>query len=510
MTVYNVNLGIGWASSGVEYAQAYRAQAFRDQGVHAKFIFSDLILTNNIEDLTKNIGFHDDEIIWFYNFFTDVKIAPSDYLLSDFEKDAQVNERGFAKKVMDKEVQYASNKEGLIMIARFHDHDKQTIDQVSYLAKGILVKRDFYSYCKYATEYYTGDRKKNIVSYRVFYNEDGTPAYTQYVKGRQEMFEFPHQHFYYSKNELYAEMLKQLHFKTDDIIIVDRMDDNGILINGQLIFEYRGPAKLMIVVHADHFDPHFTDKHEILWNNFYEYQFTHTDDVDCYVVATDKQRQLLQKQERHYRHADPKIVTIPVGSLQQLKQDHVEKRTHSMITASRLAGEKHVDWLVKATVMAHQQVPDISLDIYGEGAEKNHLASLIKANHADDYIHLKGQHDLTDVYQEYSAYASGSTSEGFGLSLLEAVGSGLPMIGYDVPYGNQTFIDNGKNGYLLPYDEDWDEGKKVQTLAAAMVKLFTKADLAAFEKESYQIAEPYLTKNVAKKWGDLLEELHND
>ena len=29
MTIYNINLGIGWASSGVEYAQAYRAGIFR-------------------------------------------------------------------------------------------------------------------------------------------------------------------------------------------------------------------------------------------------------------------------------------------------------------------------------------------------------------------------------------------------------------------------------------------------------------------------------------------------
>ena len=28
MTIYNVNLGIGWASSGVEYAQLYRVKAF--------------------------------------------------------------------------------------------------------------------------------------------------------------------------------------------------------------------------------------------------------------------------------------------------------------------------------------------------------------------------------------------------------------------------------------------------------------------------------------------------
>ena len=35
MTVYNINLGIGWASSGVEYAQAYRAKIFREMGLAA-------------------------------------------------------------------------------------------------------------------------------------------------------------------------------------------------------------------------------------------------------------------------------------------------------------------------------------------------------------------------------------------------------------------------------------------------------------------------------------------
>ena len=36
MTVYNINLGIGWASSGVEYAQAYRSRIFKNTGIKAK------------------------------------------------------------------------------------------------------------------------------------------------------------------------------------------------------------------------------------------------------------------------------------------------------------------------------------------------------------------------------------------------------------------------------------------------------------------------------------------
>ena len=39
--VYNFNLGIGWASSGVEYAQSYRANLLRRAHIPARFVFTD-------------------------------------------------------------------------------------------------------------------------------------------------------------------------------------------------------------------------------------------------------------------------------------------------------------------------------------------------------------------------------------------------------------------------------------------------------------------------------------
>ena len=69
--IYNFNLGIGWASSGVEYAQIYRARMFRNIGAEARFIFTDMISQDNIQILTENIGFWDEEVIWLYSFFTD-------------------------------------------------------------------------------------------------------------------------------------------------------------------------------------------------------------------------------------------------------------------------------------------------------------------------------------------------------------------------------------------------------------------------------------------------------
>ena len=52
MTIYNINFGIGWASSGVEYAQAYRAKLLRQINQSAKFIFLDFISSENIQTLT--------------------------------------------------------------------------------------------------------------------------------------------------------------------------------------------------------------------------------------------------------------------------------------------------------------------------------------------------------------------------------------------------------------------------------------------------------------------------
>lgn len=512
MTVYNINLGIGWASSGVEYAQAYRSQAFNKEHIPAKYVFSDMILANNIEDLTANLGFKDEDIIWLYNFFTDVKIAPSDYPLSKWEKDAGLSQRGnYEKKVTEKEVQYNLPDEKLFIGVRLHDGERQTIDQVSYVSNGLLVKRDFYSYTKYACEYYSGDKENNHVTFREFYNEDGSVAYTEHLgKNKEELFEFPNQQFFYSKNELYREMVRQLKLTSDDVVIIDRNGEGTNLSSEQIFYEDHGAAKIVVVVHADHYDKHYTNNQHVLWNNFYEYSFTHPDEVTSFIVSTNKQKILFAQQEKKYYNKQPRIDVIPVGSLEELRHPEQPRKKHSLITASRLATEKHVDWIVKAVIAAHDQVKDVSLDIYGQGGEYNRLKQLISDNKADDYIHLMGQHNLTKTYIKYDAYIAASTSEGFGLSLLEAVGSGMPMIGFDVPYGNQTFIDNNKNGYLLDYDEEWSEQQKVASLTDAVVKMFTDADLNEFSKRSYQIAEPYLQENIAKKWKDVMEDIVND
>ena len=97
MTIYNINFGIGWASSGVEYAQAYRAKLLRQLHYPIKFVFLDFIQSENIQTLTSNMGFKDEEVIWLYQYFTDIKIAPTTYtvddLISELGNDVSRHER---------------------------------------------------------------------------------------------------------------------------------------------------------------------------------------------------------------------------------------------------------------------------------------------------------------------------------------------------------------------------------------------------------------------------------
>ena len=119
-------------------------------------------------------------------------------------------------------------------------------------------------------------------------------------------------------------------------------------------------------------------------------------------------------------------------------------------------------------------MPELSFDIYGKGGEEGKLRSLIDELGAADYIHLKGHANLEKIYKNYEVYLSASTSEGFGLTLMEAIGSGLPIIGFDVPYGNQTFVTEGENGYLIPPSADQVVDQIAAAYAEKMIQLYKR------------------------------------
>ena len=156
---------------------------------------------------------------------------------------------------------------------------------------------------------------------------------------------------------------------------------------------------------------------------------------------------------------------------------------------------------------AKEEIPELSFDIYGKGGEEGKLRSLIEELGAGDYIHLKGHADLAEIYKNYEVYLSASTSEGFGLTLMEAIGSGLPIIGFDVPYGNQTFVKEGENGYLIPNLADQVVDRIASSFADKIINIYKNQDIEALRQASYARAEDFLTSRVEEAWSQLIEEV---
>ena len=494
--VYNFNLGIGWATSGVEYAQAYRANILRRIGQEARFIFTDMFPRENIQHMTENIGFLDSEVIWLYSFFTDCRISPVTYTLGQLQD--TFSDRNFTFTREGKKAKYAFTGSSIYYTVYMVDDTSNRVHRVEMVSNGCLIRKDYFTYCRIYSEYYAPLDGQAHLYQRRFFNEDGTSAYEEITDNDVVMYQFPDR-LLCSKEELVGYMVSCLNLTKDDVVIIDRT--TGV---GQSIMQNAGQARIIMPIHADHFSEGNTDEDNILWNNYYEYAFAQHSHVYAYVTATDDQNRLLRRQFRKYMGVDPHVVTIPVGSLDELKYPEGDRMRHSLITASRLASEKHVDWLVEAVAAAKEKVPDLFLDIYGEGKEEKLLKELIERLGCGEYVRLRGQQNLQEVYKNYEAYVAGSTSEGFGLTLMEAVGSGLPIIGFNVRYGNQNFIDDKKNGYKIAINDRMNKKEKVRKLKECIVRLFTKARLEEYHAHSYKKAEEYLTGEVEKRWMELL------
>ena len=498
MTIYNVNLGIGWASSGVEYAQLYRVKALREIGEVSKFIFLDFINNENIQSLTDNLGFFDEEVIWLYQYFTNVKIAPASMSTENILEKLEIK---ISKVINDDKVNrvYFNDKYYL----NLYLYKNKKVQNVEYIYNGNLIKREYYSYTHTLTEYFFAKDNKAICYMREFYNEDGSTEYVEYIDEESNMYVFSNLIFY-SKHELIEYFFKSLNLSEKDIILLDRSKDFG-----QVILENKGKAKLGVVIHAEHFNKNLTNKHNILWNNYYEYVFNNTKNIDFFITATKIQNDVLSNQFYKYYQLYPIIYTIPVGNLNNLVHSY-NRKPYSIISASRLASEKHIDWLLKAVVEAKKTIKNLTFDIYGEGGQRQKLEELISINNANDYIRILGHAKLDEVYKNYELFLSGSTSEGFGLSLMEAIGSGLGIIGFNVNYGNPTFIRDGKNGYLIDYNAIRNnENEIVRKFSEKIIKYFNE-NISDFQETSYTIANKFTRSAISQKWKNIIEEVLND
>ena len=368
-------------------------------------------------------------------------------------------------------------------------YKKGCVRYVDYLTNGILLKREWYGARKLVTEYF----EKGILIRRSFHNQDGHITFEELKQGATWLYRLENE-ILVSQTEVMRRFLARLSLTQEDTLLLDRA---ALIAFARPILELQSPAKLGFVFHSEH-----EFENGGLYYEYY-YIFKYAQRFDFFITATEAQKAVLETTLHKQGLDNATIYALPVGHLDSLSYPDGQRKPLSLITASRLDPRKRLDLAIRAVALAHDKEPNLNFDIYGKGVEQENLEHLIDELGAGSYIHLRGHANLQQIYPQYELYVTASQWETFGLTLMEAAGAGLALVGFDARYGNPTFIKDGKNGYLVPYDETMDEDLLVSDMADMIVAVL-EGNLESMHQASYDLAKKYLKPEILEAWRKLL------
>ncbi|HEY0247714.1 MAG TPA: glycosyltransferase [Gryllotalpicola sp.] len=148
-----------------------------------------------------------------------------------------------------------------------------------------------------------------------------------------------------------------------------------------------------------------------------------------------------------------------------------EPRTGNRIVfVGRVTGEKRIDVLLRAASLLPSTL-EWELEIVGDGDQRHHLERLAAQLGIAGKVTFTGRvtdAELKAAYTRATVLAMPSTAELQSIVTMEAMASGLPVVGADA-MALPHLVHDGENGYLFRPDDAPD-------LAAKLVKILTLPD----------------------------------
>jgi glycosyltransferase involved in cell wall biosynthesis len=128
-------------------------------------------------------------------------------------------------------------------------------------------------------------------------------------------------------------------------------------------------------------------------------------------------------------------------------------KLYKLISIGRLDTNKNHQFLLDRMKDLKELGLQFHLTIIGEGDQREILKNKINCLNLQSEVTLVGVKERVEEYLWQSdIYVHSAISEGFGLTLIEAMAAGLPVVSLDGG-GNRDFIQNGFNGYLVNREE---------------------------------------------------------
>lgn len=162
----------------------------------------------------------------------------------------------------------------------------------------------------------------------------------------------------------------------------------------------------------------------------------------------------------------PPIVNVSISESTLERSIRVEDHAVQILTIARLSKEKGLNYLMEAAERVVVAKPCVEFHIYGEGYLRESLEEQIDSAHLRGHVYLAGsftRNELPNIMRTADLFVLPSVTEGFPLSIIEAMAWGLPIVATAVG-GVPELVENGVTGLLCkPQDAD--------SLAQAILKL---------------------------------------
>ena len=254
------------------------------------------------------------------------------------------------------------------------------------------------------------------------------------------------------------------------------------------------------IIHTDHARP-FPDKKRYMFAEWAMSHFSHK-----IVGVSDHTSQNLMEFEKI---SPKKIVTILNGidvSRFGIKIDKEKKRRELGLPPKgpviglcvRLAEQKGLTYLLRATKDILDRYPDLSLVIAGEGPLEYALQDEAKKYGIDRQVFFLGPRlDIPEILNVLDLYVLPSLWEGLPMVILEAMAAGCPIVASNVG-GVPKVITHGENGLLV-------EPKNIDQLVSSVDRLLRDVDLRLkFSQKNLELVHnKYSSKAMTEQYEQL-------
>ncbi|MEM7770700.1 MAG: glycosyltransferase family 4 protein [Cyanobacteria bacterium P01_A01_bin.37] len=175
----------------------------------------------------------------------------------------------------------------------------------------------------------------------------------------------------------------------------------------------------------------------------------------------------------------------------------------TLLSVGRLEPQKDHTTLVQAFGQIAAEFPEWQLKIVGDGSLRENLEAQIQSLGLSDRISLPGStQNIAAEYQSANLFVMPSKYESFGLTVVEALSYGLPVVGFQSCQGVNQLVRSGVNGLLVDAT-----GHRVTALATSLKRMMSDESLLHnLSRGTTESLEPHRLRNVLDHWEVLLSE----